>query len=184
MSTAMVFSWQDIIPNAPSIVLRILASLIIVIVGVIVGHVVGKLLHRILQELEVDRIIGEYFHVHVRAEQWVSILVRYGIYVIAIIWALKQLGITSFLVQLGIVLLIVALSILVLLRFKSFLPNLIAGIMIQRKRSIIIGEKISVGSIEGRVRNIGFTETKIETKDGDIVFVPNVLFMKEKVVQE
>ena len=175
---------QLISPDGPNWLLRILAAIAIVIVGFIVGSLVAKLVRRVLEELEMNRVLSEYLHLHLRLEQWVGVVLKYIIYVIAVLWALSQLGITSILLQLGIVILIVVVSVIILLQFKNFLPNLIAGIMIQRRRLIIVGEKISVGAVEGRVRAIGILETKMETKDGDIAFIPNTLIIKEEHLRD
>ena len=42
------------------------------------------------------------------------------------------------------------------------------------------GHHVNIREIGGRVERIGFMETEIKTERGDILYVPNALFMKSK----
>lgn len=56
---------------------------------------------------------------------------------------------------------------------KDVLANSMAGILLLLQRPFTIGDSITVGSIEGTVRDIRVRDTLIEQPDGCMVFVPN-----------
>lgn len=78
------------------------------------------------------------------------------------------------------IIILIAVS-LILLAFKDFIPNAFASFWIHQKKLIEIGDEIEVKDISGKVIEITLTETKIETKDKEIVLIPNSLLLKEKI---
>ncbi|HIJ11788.1 TPA: mechanosensitive ion channel, partial [Candidatus Woesearchaeota archaeon] len=108
-----------------------------------------------------------------------SNIVSILIYVITIVYFLDQLGITSYVVWiiLGAIFMLVILTFLVGL--KDVIPNFVAWLLLQRK--VKEGRRVSVREISGRVERVGFLETEIKTDNGDILYVPNSLFVKSKL---
>jgi small conductance mechanosensitive channel len=81
----------------------------------------------------------------------------------------------------GAILIIIIISIL--LSIKDFMPNMFSGLFIHRKRFINVGDVIKVENTEGKVVHINLVETKIETNKGDIIYFPNSLLTKNKVIK-
>jgi small-conductance mechanosensitive channel len=108
--------------------------------------------------------------------------VRYFLYFVFIIMALNQVGLTTTLLHMisGAIIILVALAIF--LGIKDFVPNLLAGIFIQRKKMVKEGDRIRVKGIEGRVLSIDLVEARVETKSGDLIYIPNSVLTKEEVV--
>jgi small-conductance mechanosensitive channel len=79
----------------------------------------------------------------------------------------------------GAILMLIILTFLVGL--KDIIPNFMAWIILQRKKNIRVGTRIEVKNINGHVEKIGYLETEIKTDQGDILYVPNSLFLKSKV---
>jgi len=100
-------------------------------------------------------------------------VVRYSIMILAIVWALGQLGIqtTSLLAVLG------AAGLAIGLALQGTLSNISAGIMLLWLRPFRAGDYIEVGPavpvLAGTVREIGLFGTDLETFDGLVVFAPN-----------
>ena len=65
--------------------------------------------------------------------------------------------------------------------FKDFVPNAFASFWIHQKRLIEKGDYIEVKDVSGKVVEINLTETRIETKDKEIVLLPNSLLLREKI---
>jgi small-conductance mechanosensitive channel/CRP-like cAMP-binding protein len=59
------------------------------------------------------------------------------------------------------------------LALQSTIANVFGGLGLQLDRTLRRGEWIEVGSHVGKILEIGWRSTRIQTKDGDTVFVPN-----------
>src|SRR3989338_2086573 len=104
------------------------------------------------------------------------------LFCIGIAFALDVLGLASFIgyVFSAIILLIIIGSFLV--ASKDFLPNIIAGIMIYRKKLFTVNETIEIDFCEGKVISFNLFETKLKTKSGDIIHIPNSFITQKKLV--
>jgi small conductance mechanosensitive channel len=96
-------------------------------------------------------------------------VIYYLLYVVVIIAALSQLGIstTSFLAILGTMGLAIGLA------FKDSLGNLASGIMIIFFKPIEIGNFVTVAGESGTVFEVGIFNTTIMTADDTKIIVPN-----------
>lgn len=65
---------------------------------------------------------------------------------------------------------------------QDTLTNVMGGLSIQIDRSIRIGDWVRVGGASGRVRELSWRHTAIETRDGDTVLLPNALLARSEVV--
>ena len=168
-----------ILELARSYLYTIVTGIAILLIGLALGIFVKKLTLRILKEIELNKIMSQ-VGVTYNLERWVSSILSYIIYLGTIVIFLDQLGITSIIVTLifGAILMLVILTVVVGL--KDVIPNFIAWILLQRKGRMIEGHHVNVKEIEGVVEKIGFLETEIRTESGDLLYVPNSLFLKSK----
>ena len=113
-------------------------------------------------------------------EEIVSSIISYVIYLFTVVIFLDKLGIRSIVLYLlvGAILMLIILTFLVGL--KDIIPNFIAWLILQKKEKIKEGRYVKVKNISGRVEKVGFLETEIKTENGDILYVPNSLFLKSK----
>lgn len=65
---------------------------------------------------------------------------------------------------------------------KDTLGNVIGGLSLQTDRSIQPGDWVRVGDVEGRVVDIRWRYTAIETRNGETLIVPNGVLTNEKVM--
>ncbi len=65
---------------------------------------------------------------------------------------------------------------------QDTLSNVMGGVAIQLDNSIEPGDFVRVGEDLGRVREIGWRKTLLETRNGDRVLVPNAVLMKNPVL--
>ena len=164
----------------PQIVNTIVAAILILVIGIILGNIVSKLVKRLLKELEVGRVLKEQ-KVKFPLEEFLASLFKYVIYAVALIWALTQLKLQIIVLYiiLGIILLI--LVSFIILAFKDIIPNFVAGIIIHLKQKVKKGDYIIIDNTEGKVQEVDMQETKIKTKEGDLVLYPNSLILKHKI---
>lgn len=158
---------------------KIITAIIILLVGFGIGIFAKKLLNKALKEINLNKILLK-VNVRYNTEAIISNIVSYLIFIVTIVIALDTLGITSIVIYLvlGAVLMLLILSFLV--GAKDIIPNFIAWIILQRKGKIVVGKNIKVKEISGKVEKIGYLETEIQTEHGDILYVPNNLFLKSK----
>jgi len=68
------------------------------------------------------------------------------------------------------------------LALQSTIANVFSGLGLQLDRTLRQGEWIEVGSHVGKILEIGWRSTRIQTKDGDTVFVPNSELVSKEVL--
>lgn len=152
--------------------------LIILLMGFIIGKIAGKFLHKLLSELEVNKTIKKATKVRFALEEIISSIAKYFIYFIAIVWALNELGLTTTVLTLISAAALILIIVSLLLAVKDFIPNAIAGFFIYQKGLIKENDQITVQKTKGKVKQITLLETAIETKEKDIIHIPNSIITK------
>lgn len=104
---------------------------------------------------------------------------RYVIYAVGIFVIIALLGfdLTSLIVGLG------AFSIAISFATSTLIQNLVSGLLVQADRAFCVGDKIEVKGIEGKVVKISVRTTVVETEEGDLVYIPNSLFLSNPVTR-
>ena len=163
--------------------INLLSAFLTLIITLVIGNILHNILRRILRGIELNKILEKDLKLKVQLEQTIANILKYIIYLIGLIAILNQLGIstqviwTIFLVLLAIILIFTSLSL------KDVVPNIFAGIYINKTKKIRIGETIKVKGVEGQVIAIKLLETKIETKNKEVIFIPNSVLTKEEVIK-
>ena len=164
--------------------LKLLASIFILVLGLIIGRFLSNLVKKVLHELEIDRVLKEKARIKLPLTQLVTSLVKYIVYFIAILLALNQLGLKSFILNIILMIVVILLVVFMVLSLKDFIPNLASGLFLYQKRSINPGDTIQIDHIEGEVLNMTLFETKIRTKNKELVYVPNSVLVKSVVIKK
>lgn len=96
-------------------------------------------------------------------------IVSYALYFIAIITCLDIVGVkvTAILAGAGIVSLAVAFG------AQSIVQDLMSGLFILLENQYAVGEYIKIGTVVGKVEEIGMKTTKLSTYNGEIMVIPN-----------
>lgn len=68
------------------------------------------------------------------------------------------------------------------LAFQDTLGNVVGGLALQLDNSVQVGDWIQVGDVSGRVAEIHWRYTAVETRNWETVIVPNSLLVKGQVV--
>ena len=162
---------------------RIISAILILLVGFIIAKLGSKLVHRVISELEITPILKKASGITIQVEKIAGSCTEYFIYFIAVIMALNQLNITTTVLQMvsGAVIIIVIIA--VVLSIKDFIPNAFAGLYIYKNNFVSVGEVVRVKGLEGTVVEITLLETKLETKEGDTVYIPNSALTKTEIVK-
>jgi small-conductance mechanosensitive channel/CRP-like cAMP-binding protein len=99
--------------------------------------------------------------------------------VAAVVWAviwlrMNRVDLTSIVATSAVVTAVVAFSL------QDTLGNILGGIAIQLDQSIAVGDWIQVDEVEGRVTEIRWRHTSLETRDWETIVVPNGHLVKNK----
>jgi small-conductance mechanosensitive channel/CRP-like cAMP-binding protein len=65
---------------------------------------------------------------------------------------------------------------------QDTLGNIIGGLVLHLEDTFMPGDRIGVDKYEGIVREIRWRQTTLETLDGDLVVIPNIILMKSPVI--
>jgi small-conductance mechanosensitive channel len=104
-------------------------------------------------------------------------IVRYVIVVIGFVFAVAALGI-----DLNRVTIVAgALGVGVGIGLQSVVANFVAGLILLVERRLHVGDAVQLGTLEGRIREIGIRASTIQTWDGAEVIVPNAALTSERV---
>lgn len=178
--------WEFLDKAAPygtqisDVLLSIIVAVLILLVGFIVGKLIGRFLRKVFHEVEIDSILKK-SGIKLSLEGKMSFIFEYGIYAAALVIALYYMGIAVTALQ--ILLLVITLLIVVsmLISLKDILPNLFSGFIVRKKKPIAAGDTITIQGISGKVESMGWVETKIVTKEGDMIYIPNSNFLRNNV---
>jgi len=143
------------------------AALILLVARLAVSLITQILLHGVYLNREIDE--GSQFAINQ--------LLKYVIYVIAIIFTLETLGINMTLILGGAAALLVGIGLGLQQTFNDF----ISGIVLLFERSISVGDVVSVGDQFGKVQRIGLRSSVVETRDNMTIVVPNSKLVNDVV---
>lgn len=163
---------------------QITAAAIALLFGILLGKLIGKLVLRFLHELEVNRLVKQLTRTSFPLEEFISSGLTYLTYFAFVTLSLEMLGLNPQVFNLIAAGIIAVVVISILLAVKDIIPNAIAGIFIHLSNHIREGDSITVKDITGKVEQVGMVETKLKTRVGDTIYVPNSLLMKSIVARK
>ena len=168
---------QEVIETAQSYVYIIAISIVILIVGFALGVIVKKLLRKVLKEVELNKLVLR-LGIMQDLEAGISTVISYLIYLVTLVLFLDYLGIKSIVIYLVVGALLMFLLLTLAIGLKDIIPNFMGYLFLQKKGLVKEGKIVDVKGISGKVEKIGVLETEIETEKGDVLYVPNSLFLK------
>ncbi len=158
---------------------HILMAVVILFIGGIIGKITEKTIQRILHELELNLLLRRFLGTKVLFEEAVSLGIKWLVYIMTMIIALKQLGIETIVLNILFAGIVLFCIVGILLGLRDFIPNAVSGLLLYKKKAIKQGDVIRVKDIEGKVKEMSLVQTILETKNKDIIYVPNACLVKE-----
>lgn len=143
--------------------------------GLLVSRIVGKIVKRMLIEAELNKLFST------RSKSINNIIgtsVEGFLYLITVIIVLQQLGFSFFIFYLGLIIVALVISIVLTLAVKQ-IPNLIAGIWLRNSFSKLVGRKVRVGDINGKLESFSLLQSRI--KGAELFLVPHFYSWKNKL---
>lgn len=149
------------------------AGFVIIGVGIVLGSIFGKLSKKIIKSLEIEMLLKEK-NIKFPFTDFVYSITRFGVYIAAVILGVFQMGIERVILIIFLTVLLLMLVIKVVTSLLSFWPNFVAGF----RNNIKKGDEIGIETIKGKILGVGFLETVVKSKEGDILYIPNMFFLK------
>lgn len=159
---------------------KLIVAVLILLIGVIIAKITERFILKILHEFELNKLLKK-SRLRIAGEELIATIVKYFMYFVTVIIALNQIGLTTFVLNLVAGAFIVLILAMILLGIKDFIPNFIAGFGLYRKGFIKVGDKIAVNKLSGRITHMSLTETRIKTKSGDLINIPNSVLVMSVV---
>ncbi len=171
-----VFSWLQ--TTLATALVNIVIAAIIVLVGFTLAKFLGKLLRKLLKEIEIDKVlkIKKGPPLSLALSEIFSIV----IYILTIIFSLKQLGVLSFALEFILSLFGLFALFSIILWFFDIFPNLYASLKMNKKNHFSVGDKIEAQTFSGKVIKISLKQTVILTPSGDEIIIPNYYIYEQK----
>jgi small-conductance mechanosensitive channel/CRP-like cAMP-binding protein len=130
---------------------------------------------KIAQELLFSLLLPR---VGVRGSRILSDVVTAGASIVAVFALASRAGFNVS----GLIATSAVLTAVIGLALRDTLGNVIGGLSLQTDRSIHLRDWIRVGDVEGRVMDIRWRYTAVETRNGETLIVPNGVLTTEKVM--
>ncbi len=158
-------------------------AVLILLVGFIVGRILGKLIQRILHEFELNALMRKLFGLKLRLSELIGSLVTYVVYFVTIVIAFSTLGLEAVVARVIIYAALALIVLSIILGIKDTIPNMIAGFVVRRKLFIKEDDVITVNEVRGVVKKMSMVDVQVLTRAGDMIYFPNALLIKSKVVR-
>jgi small conductance mechanosensitive channel len=151
-------------------IILVTTVVMVLMITYVVARIISKTLTKILEKTSFPENI----------EKSMVRISKYAIYIIGVLVAtsVSGLDLTSVIVGLG------AFSIAISFAMSNVIQNFVSGILVQTDRVFQVGDEIKVQNFEGKVVKVSIRTTSIESENGDLVSIPNSLFLTSPLVRK
>ncbi len=159
---------EGLVPSIIGFVLQVVLAIIVYAIAVKVIKWVVKIVQKGMERHEVDTGVI----------QFLSAIIKYGLYLILIMTILNLFGVatTSVVAAIG------SAGVAVGLALQGSLSNFAGGVLILMLKPFKVGDYIVQGSNEGTVYEISIFYTKLKTVDNKVVVVPNGILSNDTIM--
>lgn len=138
-------------------------------------------LARLISWVIIQLVLSQYYrsrNINVGSQYAINQLLKYFVYVIAILMALEALGFTLTILWGGAAALLVGVG----LGLQETFKDLFSGIILLFERRAEVGDVVEVDGLIGTVKRIGVRTSLVETRDNIVVIVPNSRLIVQQFV--
>ncbi|MBI5797589.1 mechanosensitive ion channel [Candidatus Woesearchaeota archaeon] len=165
------------------ILTSIVAGVLILGFGILVGNLIAVVSRKALQSFEIDRLLQD-IGVRFPFEEFFSSLLRYIVYIAALILGLTFLGLEKIFLYIILFILLGLFIVFILFSLKDFIPNAFAAFIIQFKQKLKKGDIIQIDTIEGKIIHMDMLEIQVRSADNEVVVIPNILVQKSLITKK
>jgi len=148
-----------VLSGTPVTTLTLVIALTIVICARVAAAIVGRSVERVLEARGLDRGL----------RHSVGKITRYVVLMIGVFVALGTMGVDTSAIMAGGAVLLVGIG----FGLQKLAENFISGLLLLIERPVRKGDFVDVGGVLGTVEDIGLRATRVLSRDGVTVIVPN-----------
>ena len=157
-----------VLSGTPVTTLTVLIALAIVVVARIAAAIIGRSVERVLAARGLDNGL----------RHSVGKITRYIVLMIGVFVALGTMGVDTSAIMAGGAVLLVGIG----FGLQKLAENFISGLLLLIERPVRKGDFIDVGGVLGTVEDIGLRATRVHSRDGVTVIVPNANLISGTVI--
>ena len=150
---------------------KFFSAIIILFIGLIVAKIISKFVRKILQEMELNTHIRLFTGLRIPLDRYIGDIILTVGYFIAAYVTLQYLNLVGILLVVLIVIFGIIFLLSIFIGVRDFFPNLVSGMRLRDNLSK--GDRIYYKKMSLRIESIGYFETKLFTKEQDIIYFPN-----------
>ncbi len=148
-------------------------NLLMVAVIIIMTEIIIWILHRIFK-----KSIYPKPNIDIGKSHTIYRLIKYFLWITAILLVLQTIGLKVTFILAGSAALLVGLG----LGLQEIFRDIVSGLILLFERNMKINDVVEVEEAIGKVKEIGFRTTKVETRDNIIHIIPNSKFITREVI--
>lgn len=136
---------------------------------------------RLISWVVIQLVLSQYYrsrNINVGSQYAINQLLKYFVYIIAILMALEALGFTLTIIWGGAAALLVGVG----LGLQETFKDLFSGVILLFERRAEVGDVVEVDGLIGTVKRIGVRTSLVETRDNIVVIVPNSRLIVQQFV--
>lgn len=164
-------------------IIKLIGSILILLIGILFSKLISKLFKKLVAKAKLDYVLKNTLKLDIPLEDFMATILKYLLYIVFLILSLQHLGLTTFILNIILIGILSILIIFVMLTLKDLIPNITAGILLHHRKLVNKGEEITIKDIKGKVIDVTLTEIKLETKNKDIIIIPNSILMKNELIK-
>lgn len=162
---------------------NLIIAVLTLLLGVLIGRILGRILSRSLHAFDVDKTLNKAIGSKISIENIAEVGVAHLTVFLFLIISLNLLGLTSWAIW-GIAILVAVFGIVYLcLTLKDLIPNLVSGLILQRRGLPKLGQHLKIGTVVGKVVAHNLIETKLKTKKGDVISLSSRQVLKSPITK-
>lgn len=160
--------WETIKTYFSENIWNILLFFAVLIVGLILITLLNKLFRKIMSKTKMERV----------TQKFIANTIKLGLYLVLVLILLNIIGveITGILTALSAVLLAIGMAL------QNNIANFANGIIIVSAKLYKSGDLIAVSGVEGRIEEVHFLYTVINTTDNKRIVIPNSIMINDVVI--
>ena len=162
------FSTLDAIKIGKFTLGNILEAILVFLIGYIVLRIVLRILERAWQKSKLPPSLQGFVHQGVK-------IVLYVLLALSVVDAIG-IPITSFVAIVSVASLALSLSL------QKILENIFGGMSVLATKPFAVGDYVEANGMEGTVKEIGLSYTKLTTADNKVISVPNSEMAASKII--
>ncbi len=147
---------------------NVLSAMAVLLVARIISFALGTIIHRYAGQHKIDS----------GREYAVRTLMKYLLYTMALLLATQAMGINLNVIWAGAAALLVGLG----FGLQHFFNDLVSGLILLVEGTVEVNDVVIVNGIMGVVVKIGLRTSHVQTRDREVIIIPNSKLVSENVV--